>query len=65
MSLQARIYMIFMIVQAARTIKGYNIVHLDIKPDNVLIFCNMFVKLIDFGESYHPDVDKKGIFWSI
>lgn len=36
--------------------------HLDLKPNNIMIFCNMLVKLIDFGESYHPEVCKGRIY---
>lgn len=43
-------------VQAVRYLRDYEIVHLDLKPNNVMIFWNMLVKLIDFGESYHPKV---------
>ena len=49
-----KIYISFFIVQALRFIKEYGVVHLDLKPANIMIN-NLKVKLIDFGESFHPD----------
>ena len=34
----------------------HKIVHLDLKPENILLLKNLLIKIIDFGESYHPDV---------
>jgi serine/threonine protein kinase len=29
---------------------------LDCKPSNILLYKNMLIKLIDFGESFHEEV---------
>jgi serine/threonine protein kinase len=59
-SLTTKVYLMFMLVQALRCLKDYGVVHLDLKPSNILIYCNLYIKLIDFGESYHPDICKQG-----
>ena len=56
MSLATKMHLIFSITQSLRYIRDFRIVHLDLKPNNIMIFCNLLVKLIDFGESYHPEV---------
>jgi len=38
-----------MLIQAARYLKLYNIVHLDLKPNNVMVSKTLMTKLIDFG----------------
>jgi serine/threonine protein kinase len=42
-----------MVGQSLRVLKNYDIAHLDIKMENILIYKDYFVKLIDFGESYN------------
>ena len=54
--LQTKLFLMFHTVQAVRHLREYSIVHLDLKPSNIMLFCNLLVKLIDFGESYHPEV---------
>jgi serine/threonine protein kinase len=55
-SLLTKLYLAFSILQGLRYIRDYHIVHLDLKPNNVMIYCNMLIKLIDFGEAYHPEL---------
>ena len=43
---------------ALRHLESYRVVHLDVKPNNVMIAPGLLIKLIDFGEAFHPDVWK-------
>lgn len=54
MSYQSKIYLGYILAQGLRYLQEYQIAHLDLKPQNIMICKKMMVKLIDFGESYHP-----------
>jgi serine/threonine protein kinase len=59
LSLQTKLSYMFSIAQSMRYLREFNVVHLDLKPSNILMYHNMLVKIIDFGESYHPDICDK------
>ena len=61
LSLLTKLFLMFTISQSMRYLKEHNIVHLDLKPSNILMHQKMLIKLIDFGESYHPQVNDYGI----
>lgn len=56
LSYQTKIYLGYIIAQGLRYLQEYQIAHLDLKPSNIMLYKKMMIKLIDFGESYHPDV---------
>lgn len=45
-----------MISQSLRYLSEYKIAHLDLKPTNIMTNRKLTIKLIDFGESYHPEL---------
>jgi serine/threonine protein kinase len=55
-SYQTKIYLGYILAQSLRYLQEYHIAHLDLKPSNIMLCKKMMVKLIDFGESYHPDL---------
>ncbi len=59
LSLQTKLCYMFSITQALRYLKDFEVVHLDLKPSNILMYHSLLVKLIDFGESYHPSLCDK------
>jgi serine/threonine protein kinase len=54
MSLSTKLYLLCQVVQGLRFLKDNNIVHMNIQPQNVLVGKELFLRLTDFGESYHP-----------
>jgi serine/threonine protein kinase len=59
LSLPSKIFILIMILRGVRFIHGFEITHLDLKPQNILLLKNMVPKIIDFGESYHAKVCKE------
>ena len=62
MSYQTKIYLGYIIAQSLRYLQEYHIAHLDLKPANIMVCKQLMVKLIDFGESYHPELKGTPIF---
>ncbi|CAK81684.1 unnamed protein product (macronuclear) [Paramecium tetraurelia] len=67
MSLKRKIKILLQIVKGIQHLHKKNILHLDIKPDNVLISKKGNVKICDFGEAYHPEYpfQKDGVKFSV
>jgi serine/threonine protein kinase len=52
-SLNSKIVLMFSLTIALRLLDKYKIVHLDLKPNNIMMSSNLSIKIIDFGEAYH------------
>jgi len=59
LSLNGKLVIMFLITTGLRFLEKFKIVHLDIKPSNIMMLPGMLLKIIDFGEAYHSDVVKK------
>lgn len=59
MVLHTKIYLVYLVACALKFLQEYRVVHLDLKPANILLQKKMMIKVIDFGESYHPDLKYK------
>jgi serine/threonine protein kinase len=59
MSFQTKIYLCIMVAQSLRYLSEYKIAHLDLKPTNIMTNRKLTIKLIDFGESFHPELKSK------
>ncbi len=67
-SIETKIYFLYQISIGIRFLKEFNIVHADLKPQNVLLkimtdrdrqYSTFLLRLIDFGESYFPESKSK------
>lgn len=56
-----RLFLVYSAAQALRFIHKHSIIHLDIKPANILVGRNFLLRLTDFGESYHPQLCNSSI----
>jgi len=58
-TLRTKLIILSHVAHGLRFLKNYDIVHNDLKINNILVVAkDMLIKLIDFGESYHPEVCK-------
>jgi serine/threonine protein kinase len=68
---ETKLFFLFMVIIALRFLRDNSIVHIDLKPENLLMkivgdgkqSVHYLIKLIDFGESYSSKIDMlSGIF---
>ncbi len=69
---ETKLFFLFMVIVALRFLRDNSIVHIDLKPENLLMkivgdgkqSVHYLIKLIDFGESYSSKIDMlSGIFF--
>lgn len=53
--------MLSYIANALIFLKSHSIVHMDLSGSNIVVVRDLMVKIIDFGEAYHPYVDAASI----
>lgn len=63
-SLWSKVYLLLNIVHGIRHLIAFGIVHLDLKPMNVVVARFMITKIVDFGEAYHKEVCDKSTLLS-
>lgn len=59
-SLATKLTLLYNVVLGMRKLRDYQIVHLDMKPANLIVSRFLVPKIIDFGEAFHPELCPKG-----
>lgn len=55
LSLSSKIFIAHSIAMGLRYCHQYDIIHMDIKPANILISKSLMAKITDFGEAIHSN----------
>lgn len=58
LSFSTKIILLSNIYHGFQHLVTYKIIHLDLKPINIMIGRNLLVKIIDFGEAYNKEICK-------
>jgi serine/threonine protein kinase len=56
LSLNSKAFLIVNLANSLRFINDYQIAHMDLNLNNVLVYRDYLTKLIDFGEAYSPNL---------
>jgi len=64
-SLWSKLYLLLNIVHGIRHLINYEIVHLDLKPMNIMVCRYLITKILDFGEAYSKEVCDNSNYISI
>ena len=58
--LSSRVYIFIHIARALCGLADHGVAHLDLSSNNVCIGKDLLIKIIDFGEAYHPLICESG-----
>ena len=61
LSIRTKLYLMFNLILGIRFLISREIVHLDLKPANLIVSKQLIPKITDFGEAYHRDLCPKSI----
>lgn len=65
MSLWSKLYLMINVLHGLRHLLEYSIIHLDLKPINIMVCAGLITKIIDYGDAYHRDVCPKSKYCGI
>jgi len=57
-SLNSKMHLLIHLSAALKFLSAHNVVHMDLSSLNVVVVHRLLTKIIDFGEAYHPMLDK-------
>lgn len=59
-SLRTKLYLLLNVLLGMRFLISREIVHLDLKPSNIVVCKALVPKILDFGSAYHRELCAKG-----
>ena len=58
-SFHSKMHIFIHLANALNYLQNQMVVHMDLSSHNILVYKDLLVKVIDFGEAYHPYLDSQ------